>query len=588
MTNNNQEKLLLSEFRLEDATQVYVPKDKNKTFDYSDGLIVENEILKTISSTKDISSTSTELLKKANNWPSYYHLSITRSNMLRAINFSPESNVLELGAGCGAITRYLGETFNHADAVEGSYKRAQIARQRCRDLKNTNIFCANFKNLNLKNEHDIVFMIGSLEYSPLFFSDTAENSINAMISIAKSAVKKDGLIVIAIENKIGIKYWSGCQEDHTSTLYDSIHNYPNKPCPITFSKKEIKTILNKNALKHTAFFSCYPDYKFTATILNDNIKSEGLYLHNWIETPFASYSKPRINAFNESLAIKTLSNSGLLNEFANSFLIIASNEQIQDKIDMNSWAAKKLPSQSRKEQYKCVTTLKIEPNIQIEKTPINKNTNDNKENDQIKQITGNNKWEHGDLMLFSVLEAFYSKNFNERILKLLQKYYKELVKQYSENRTDEDGYPILKSNSFDFIFRNIIEDGETLKSIDEEWELNKTMSADFILFRCLQNDICLSNQKIIYEKIKNMEDFTIKTIQYFFPQYNLNRHKLNKEKEKFLVSQVMNELKFNPFINPSNETFFKNKFIWKFLFLLWKPLPNKLKIIIKSKLLRIT
>ena len=50
----------------------------------------------------------------------------------------------ELGAGCGAITRYLGEKFATVFAVEGSFPRARVAKKRCSDLKGVSVLCANF------------------------------------------------------------------------------------------------------------------------------------------------------------------------------------------------------------------------------------------------------------------------------------------------------------------------------------------------------------------------------------------------------------------------------------------------------------
>ncbi len=59
----------------------------------------------------DPSSLSSELRAAITDWPSQYHLSAKRANLLRP--FAEDlrgKRVLEIGAGYGAITRYLGET----------------------------------------------------------------------------------------------------------------------------------------------------------------------------------------------------------------------------------------------------------------------------------------------------------------------------------------------------------------------------------------------------------------------------------------------------------------------------------------------
>ena len=80
-------------------------------------------------------------------WPSEYHLTTKRANLLRSLDLSRLDYVLELGCGCGAISRYLAEQGMNVDAIEGSTRRASIAHSRCRDLDNINIVNSNFNHL---------------------------------------------------------------------------------------------------------------------------------------------------------------------------------------------------------------------------------------------------------------------------------------------------------------------------------------------------------------------------------------------------------------------------------------------------------
>jgi hypothetical protein len=76
---------------------------------YSDGDEVERRLLDIINNASDLSVLSDELKPHCTDWPSLYHLSSSRANILRPFEDDLIGDVLEIGAGCGAITRYLGE-----------------------------------------------------------------------------------------------------------------------------------------------------------------------------------------------------------------------------------------------------------------------------------------------------------------------------------------------------------------------------------------------------------------------------------------------------------------------------------------------
>lgn len=196
---------------------VYVRKNHNvNSFTYADGS--ETYLLSVLDKAKDRSSLSGELQQYVKDWASLYHLSPERVNLLRCFEFSGgrKASVLELGAGCGAITRYLGEQFGLVWAVEGSLARCRCIRKRCADLDNVQIICSNFFDIpwgNVEKRFDVVTLIGVLEYGSLYFSPPSD-AASLTLRIAHELLKEDGLLIIAIENKFGIKYWSGSRRSY--------------------------------------------------------------------------------------------------------------------------------------------------------------------------------------------------------------------------------------------------------------------------------------------------------------------------------------------------------------------------------------
>jgi hypothetical protein len=75
---------------------------------YSDGEERETQLLAALRQCRDVSSASPELQAHITDWPSEYHLSPVRHNLLRPFSFRATDRILELGSGCGAITRSWG------------------------------------------------------------------------------------------------------------------------------------------------------------------------------------------------------------------------------------------------------------------------------------------------------------------------------------------------------------------------------------------------------------------------------------------------------------------------------------------------
>ena len=292
-------------------------------FDYSDGEEVELRLLSAVKEAKDISAASSELADSVVDWPSEYHLSSARHNLLRPFKIRSEHTVLEFGCGCGAMTRYLGETGASIIAVEGSQRRAQIAAERCRDLSNVRIVCDNLMDFDTDQRFDFVTLIGVLEYAPRYI--LAIDPVAACLIQARSFLKPDGVLVVAIENQLGLKYFNGCGEDHLGTPYYGLHGLYRDDEPTTFGRAALEKRLVAGGLPHHRFFYPFPDYKLPQVLLSDDALSTPGF-----DASALLAGMPSSNAeggfhpnFHENLAWRPIIDNGLLPQLANSFLIFA-------------------------------------------------------------------------------------------------------------------------------------------------------------------------------------------------------------------------------------------------------------------------
>ncbi len=129
---------------------------------YADG--AEQNILAILQGARDVSTSSPELAEAGQSWAERYHLSAQRGVVLEFLDIPPGSRVLEVGAGCGPITRHLGERGAVVDAVEPMPLRAAANRERCRDLTEVEVFVGELEDVPDEPSYDLVVIIGVLEY----------------------------------------------------------------------------------------------------------------------------------------------------------------------------------------------------------------------------------------------------------------------------------------------------------------------------------------------------------------------------------------------------------------------------------------
>jgi SAM-dependent methyltransferase len=304
-----------------DEAGVWVPGSGRQAFGYSDGRWVERYLERVFRSAKDLSSNSEELEYHIKDWNTEYHLTRKRKDLLAGLTHRRDANVLEIGSGCGAITRFLGEQYHSVTAVEGSYERAKLARLRTIDLANVEVVASNYQDIGLEGQFDIVFCIGVLEYAPTYVS-AADPFAHALESMRRM-LKPGGTLVLAIENKLGLKYFANSREDHSGTFFEGIEGYPRMASYFeTFGRSEIIKLLETH-WQNIEFYYPFPDYKIPSALLCDKGLKEadfGEMLASLHERDYAGNKPP---FFDSRLAWPGIAKNGLVGEFSNSFLIVA-------------------------------------------------------------------------------------------------------------------------------------------------------------------------------------------------------------------------------------------------------------------------
>lgn len=311
---------------------------------YSDGDI-EEELLQAVRNGK-----SDWLLHNDNRWPVLYHLSQERENLLSWIPLRGKS-VLEIGSGCGGVTGALLAQAASVECVELSPRRAEIAAWRHKDEAGFTIHVGNLNDMGavLEGRFDYVTLIGVLEYAASFTH--TDKPYHDFIRHCARFLKPGGSLIIAIENRLGLKYITGAYEDHTGRMFDGLRGYPDVKGVRTFSRKELHNLLAESGFSGQEWYYPFPDYKFAYDIFSDEYLSNKSHLRL---PAYAAYDRNRITFFDESEFVEALSDVKAYREFSNSFLVFAN---LAGKADISLYPRRVHFPGSRAPKYRISTEI---------------------------------------------------------------------------------------------------------------------------------------------------------------------------------------------------------------------------------------
>lgn len=296
---------------------------------YSDGDQIEDEIEQVIDSCADRSVHSAELARHLDTWAKKYHLSAGRGHLLRPLeHLLRGKSVLEIGAGCGAITRYLGEAGAEVVALEGSPRRARICRKRTAGLASVQVVCERFGDFSVAAQFDVVTLIGVLEYAAIY--GAAQQPHLDMLRQAKRFLKPGGVLLIAIENQLGLKYFAGALEDHLGEPFYGIESHYGPGQAKTFGRKELQALTQQAGFDHQVIMAPFPDYKLPTVVVTEAGFADSRFNAAALISPTETSDEqsPELPILSQFRTWPAVLRNGLGMELANSFLMAVSDHPV--------------------------------------------------------------------------------------------------------------------------------------------------------------------------------------------------------------------------------------------------------------------
>lgn len=500
----------------------------NPALYYSDGDI-ENVLLDAAKENR-----LDNLLYNSKQWAVLYHCSDVRENLLEWYPFRKDATLLEVGSGCGALTGLFARKVKSVTCIELSERRTMINAYRNQNYDNINIILGNFQDIKLTEKYDYITLIGVWEYAGYYID--SENPYLSMLTDLKKHLKEDGKLIIAIENKTGLKYWNGALEEHLGKRYKGLNDYIGENKIRTFSKPELEDIFKEAGINTYKFYYPNPDYKLPETIYTDEKLPKVGEIRNYRK----DYDTPRIYNFNDAVVSDQLCKDGMYTYFANSFLIECGP-------DCSDIVYAKY-SRMRKEEYRIATVIsKTDDGYKVYKKALNDKAKKHIENlgkcniesvANVDLIHGNiveeqylTEYIEGkqlDIYFYkyrnnipefinqvkNIIDSYFINSDIETIeFTITPEYEKLFGKSYVKNSR------CLEATNVDMIFSNLFlqEDGKIF-CIDNEWIFNFPIPLEYTLWRAVSQlygkyasyfKDCISKKDFLIAVGLNAENFPI-------------------------------------------------------------------------------
>lgn len=481
-TKTSGEANLSAEYDFSPKTGVWLKKNA-PAFQYSDGDRVEEAIGQTLKNVGDKSVFSDELKSLQTDWPTVYYFSANRSNLLRPLakNLLAGARVLELGCGMGAVTRYLGETAAEVIAVEGSARRAAAAAARCSDLVSVRVLVDEIKSLpDSLGKFDVVTLIGVLEYARRFGGAGAEK---ALLKKAKSFLKAGGSLILAIENKLGLKYLGGVPEDHLQRPWIGVTNGYADDDVRTWSRKELIGLLHDAGFERIEQFLALPDYKLPTTI----ITPAGL-----AASPEEFDLKPILNntkrpfegrpVFNAQAAWGSVYDAGLLSDLADSLCFVASADESGETFEAGELANHYGDLSNLPKKYaKTVKFKRTGDLIKVERRALSPDPSSR--DGEFYQTLEDEPYQKGELLLDAVRRVCMRPDWTPGDLFAVLEPWAAILRKNADKNGLCDG-KLLDLTPF-----NMMMNGDEVQLIDQEWVAAKKLPLSYLLYRGLNSTL---------------------------------------------------------------------------------------------------
>ena len=247
-----------------------------------------------------------EILEQNSRLDYLYALSSQRELLLEWYDFKSDASLLQVGADYGAMTGLFRRSVSRVTVLDESKKALETVQMRYPGAPNIRYEEGTLSDYAQKHKKEAEDdQKSEQKYDYIVFAGTLEAPYEEQIQTAKSLLAPDGVLIIAVANTLGMKYFAGSREDENA-----------------LSKKQILELLygtekTVSMSGRAEFYYPMPDYRTPVSIYSDQYLPKKGDLTR--VTP--AYDYPPYHMMDMGEKFDEVCEAGVFDLYANSYLV---------------------------------------------------------------------------------------------------------------------------------------------------------------------------------------------------------------------------------------------------------------------------